>query len=63
MAAKIGRPRKPEATTPIRLPESMAEKIRLIAVRAKLDAGDWIAAEFRAAVDQKYRDIFGSKSK
>ena len=51
---KMGRKKKDEPTTPMRLPRSFVLKIRHLADRAGKDPGDWLVDEFGAAISQQF---------
>ncbi len=48
----MGRPKKAEPTTPVRIPESTAKKIRRIALHRGVDPGDYIAERFAILLDE-----------
>lgn len=50
----MGRPKKPEPTEPIRIPRSLARKLRRLALHAEMDPGDYLAAEFNEAIDRRH---------
>ena len=52
--AVMGRPKKAEPSEPLRLPKSLARKIRRLAMHADIDPGDYVAREFGAATDKKH---------
>lgn len=52
--SEMGRPKKSEPTEPIRLPMSAVEKMRQLAIRAKMDPGDWFIQEFGELLNKKH---------
>ncbi len=55
----MGRPKKSEPSEQIRVPRSIARKLRRLAVEAEMDVGDYLAQEFGEAIDRRHRKWVG----
>lgn len=51
----VGRPKKDEPTDPIRMPRSLARRIRRLAAHKNLDAGDYLAGLISKTIDDQER--------
>lgn len=58
----MGRPKKAEPTEPIRIPRSLARKLRRLALHAEMDPGDYLAAEFNDAIDRRHSKMLNELS-
>lgn len=52
--ARMGRPKKSEPTEAVRMPRSVARKLRRLALHAEMDPGDYLAKEFGDGIDRRY---------
>jgi hypothetical protein len=50
----MGRPKKSEPTEPVRLPRSLARKLRRLALHADMAPGDYLASKFGAAIGREH---------
>lgn len=53
----MGRPPKKEKTAPLRIPESVAMRIRRLAAHHKKDPGDYVADVFGPLLDEQERKM------
>jgi len=61
--SRMGRPKKPEPTEPVRMPQSLVKKIRRLALHADMDPGDYLAAEFGDAIDRRHAKMLEEQQK
>lgn len=61
IVSHMGRPKKPEKTEPLRVPESFAQKVRFLALHHKKDPGDYLKDQFGAELDRLHAQMLAEK--
>jgi hypothetical protein len=55
---RMGRPKKPEPSAPLRVPLSLLKRIRKAALHRGIDPGDYVALQIRAGLEIDEAEMF-----